>query len=115
MRVEHFDCRKGVGNLGRQQIAVLKADVGRRAFQMNIGPSALLEAIGLLQPGVGLAGGGQRRACQSQLKAKHVFLTHKWNKFHTGSLFMHQPVLLNSAASPSFGTQSRLFDTLAAP
>src|SRR6266446_3874866 len=40
-------------DLRGQQIAVLKSDLRGRAFQMNVGPSILLEAIRLFQAGVG--------------------------------------------------------------
>jgi hypothetical protein len=36
----------------RQQISVLVANVGRRAFQMHIDPAATLEAISALQTGL---------------------------------------------------------------
>src|SRR5450755_929484 len=48
---------------------MLKTDVRRRPFDVYIHPTALLEAIGLLQPGVGWRGGwigGERGVRQGE-------------------------------------------------
>ncbi len=57
VRVEQLDRLKRVGNFGREQISVLKANVRGRALQVHISPATLLETVGLLQPGVGGDGG----------------------------------------------------------
>ena len=46
-----------VFNLARQQVAVLKADLLRRALQMHIRPSALVELVGAVQARI-------RRRCE---------------------------------------------------
>jgi hypothetical protein len=48
-RVKKFNGFEPVGNLRRQQIPVLEADFPRCAFQVNISPASILEAIGLGQ------------------------------------------------------------------
>ncbi len=53
VRVLQLDGLEGVGDLGRQQVSVLKSDLGGRAFQVDIGPSTAREAPGLLQAPIG--------------------------------------------------------------
>ncbi len=51
--IEKFDRFQGIGNLGSEQIAMLESNIGGRTFQMNIGPTTLLEAVSLLQARIG--------------------------------------------------------------
>ena len=53
VRIEKLDGFERIGNLGSQQKPMLVADFRRRPFQVNVSPSALLEAVSLLQPRIG--------------------------------------------------------------
>ena len=58
-------------NLGGQQVAVLEADLGGRAFQVDLDPAvALGRAGGFLQPRVGLRFAGNQRKRQPQQKER---------------------------------------------
>ena len=54
--VLQFDRRESIGNLARQQVPVLKADVLGGAFQVDVRPSALLKAVSILHTRVGWYG-----------------------------------------------------------
>jgi hypothetical protein len=43
VRIEELDCLECVGNLGGEQVAVLEADLGGRAFEVNVSPTTLLK------------------------------------------------------------------------
>ena len=80
VRVEELDGFERVGDFRREKVAVLKADVGGRAFEMNVGPSALLEAIGLLQPGIGRTRAGLCHARPNQGEAQHARATKNFDQ-----------------------------------
>ena len=47
--VLQFDRLESVGDLVRQQVTVLKADLLGRTLEVDISPSALLKAVSILQ------------------------------------------------------------------
>jgi hypothetical protein len=49
MGIEKFESGEQVSDFWSEKISVLIADLGRRAFKMNIDPSTALEAISLCQ------------------------------------------------------------------
>lgn len=56
MRISQLNRLKGVSNLRREQVAVLKTDLPRRTFQVSVNPSASFETIGAAQPRIAWRG-----------------------------------------------------------
>ena len=53
MRVVQLDGGEGVGDFRGEKIAMLVADVGGRALQVNVSPATLLETVRFLQARIG--------------------------------------------------------------
>src|SRR5208337_891121 len=101
-----------------QQVPVLESDVCRRAFQMNVCPAALLEAVRLLQPAGGR--GAVLRQCPSRyheqedadtLPEPHPHAFSPSESLNLMSILCHQPsgakarCLYGPSAAP-FGSPS---------
>src|SRR5258708_25263100 len=90
--VEELDRFEGIGNFRSEQIAVLEADVGRRAFEVDIGPTALLEAVSVFEAGIGglcQGQGGRYGGCTKRQKY--------YSPIKTAGFFSHGGPLLSKA------------------
>ena len=97
MRVKQFDRLKRVGDLGREKITVLVADIRWAAFDVYVRPPALLEAISLLQSRVGLGCSRcrrHRRATECQGEAEHASIPQ--------NLFQHEFLSMTVSKSSAY-------------